>query len=392
MIPLKRLPKRVTDFLYRYKSHFRCGQGQHYRIVCWLLVALILDAGKGKLIQLSRMVPRSLRYWALLRMVRAGWWDEQALIREVAGDVLLWLPPPADGTLYVIGDSTVKGKRGRKHPLGFKTRMNEHAPYIFGFAMVLLVAARGRYRVPVRLALVDPRRKGHANILFRQMLRDFIPPAWARQVVVLADAGMAAKATLRLLRRKQYGYIFALPRTWKLADGTHLRNLVRHLAKHLYKRCKSSKPDGRRKSYWVFRRRAELKVLGQVTIILSKERRNFGPKKVKIIVTNLTDLSTASVLSGYARRWDVELTIKELKGALHLGQMQVTRDKNRVQRSVALSVLAYLLLLRLYGKAVPPAWSIFQLKQRFTAEVFEEHWNHSEQRWQEKLDQHRRAA
>ena len=44
-----------------------------------------------------------------------------------------------------------------------------------------------------------------------------------------------------------------------------------------------------------------------------------------------------------------ELTIKELKSGLHLGQTQVTQDKARVTRSVALSVVAYLLLVRLYG-------------------------------------------
>jgi hypothetical protein len=45
--------------------------------------------------------------------------------------------------------------------------------------------------------------------------------------------------------------------------------------------------------------------------------------------------------------YNIEVTIKELKSGLHLGQMQVTKDKERVMRSVALSVLAYRLLVRL---------------------------------------------
>ena len=55
------------------------------------------------------------------------------------------------------------------------------------------------------------------------------------------------------------------------------------------------------------------------------------------------------MLSIYGWRWGVEVTIKELKSGLHLGQMQVTKEAERVTRSVALSVLAYLLLVRLYG-------------------------------------------
>ncbi|PON12469.1 hypothetical protein C2W62_39445 [Candidatus Entotheonella serta] len=66
----------------------------------------------------------------------------------------------------------------------------------------------------------------------------------------------------------------------------------------------------------------------------------------------------------------VEVTLKELKGGLHLGQMQVRRDADRVARSVALSVCAYLLLVRLYGRDAKSGqpWSLFRLKQRFQAD------------------------
>jgi len=65
-------------------------------------------------------------------------------------------------------------------------------------------------------------------------------------------------------------------------------------------------------------------------------------------------------------RWAVELTIKELKGGLHLGRMQVSQDAERVERSVVLPVCAYLLLVHLYGQdqAVSKGWSLFQLKRR----------------------------
>lgn len=394
MIRLNRLPKRVADFLYQFKDHFRCGQGRHYLIFCWLLVALLLDSGKGRLKDLSRLVPERIRYWAMMRMIRSGWWDAQALVKAMAECVMAGLPVPSDRVLYLIGDTTIKGKRGANHPLGFKTRMNEYAAYVFGFAAVLLIAHWGRFRIPVAVALIDPSRTGHQNILFRQMLRTFVPPAWVKKVVVIADAGFAAKPTLKVIRHQRYDYVFALPRTWKLADGTHLRDLARHLPKHVYHRVASSKPDGRRKDYWVFRRRSALNILGDVTIVLSKKRRNEGPKGVKIIVTNLVGASAAEILSSYARRWGIELTIKELKGGLHFGQMQVTKDKARVARSVALSVLAYLLLLRLYGQeeSGKQGLSVFRLKQRFMAEVYQEQGHRSEQRWRKKLDQYRLAS
>jgi hypothetical protein len=394
MLGLTCVPQKVYDFLYPYKSHFRCPQARHFSLFCWLLVMLVIDQGKGTLKELSRLMPLRIKYWALMRMVRSGWWDEQALITELSLDVLSHLPPPSDATLHLIGDATLKGKRGQKHPLGRTCRVNEYARFCFGFEMVLLIASWGHFRVPVAIAVIDPRRKGQQNILFRHMLREFVPPAWALSVVVEADAGFAATRTFGLIERLGYRYVFATARTRKFSDGKHLRDLVQHLPKSQYRRIKTSKPDGRRRDYWVYECRRELKDIGDVTIILSKQRRNDGPKKAKIIVTNLEAATAGQVLSYYARRWGIEVTIKELKGGLHLGRMQVTRDAGRVKRAVALSVLAYLLVVRLYGKEAHTAgeYSLFRLKQRFIADVFQEHVSRTEQRWKDKLDKYRLAA
>jgi hypothetical protein len=339
-------------------------------------------------------LPPTLKYWPTMRMIRSGQWDAAAVIEGLATTTLRTLPPPADGVLYLIGDSTVKDKRGRKHPLGHTTRHSEHDPYTFGFEMVLVIASWGRVRVPVALATIDPAIKGHQNLRFRQLLKDFVPPAWVRQVVVVADAGFAANATMRLIAEKRYMYVFAMPRTRKLTNGTHLRDLVQHLPKSCYARRASHKPDGRRRDYWVFLRRATLHNLGDVTIVLSKKRRNDGPKGVKILVTNLTEASAGAILGIYAWRWGVEITIKELKSGLHIGQMQVTHDKERVTRSVALSVLAYLLLVRLYGReeALTQAWSLCKLKERFIGEVAQEAVRRTELKWQRKWKQFKDVA
>jgi len=116
---------------------------------------------------------------------------------------------------------TLKAKRGRKHPLGHTTRHSAHDPYTFGFEMVLLIASWDQVPVPVALAPIDPQIKGHQNILFRQMLKDFAPPSWVRQIIVVADAGFATNETLRLITKQQYTYVFAMPRTRKFTNGKH---------------------------------------------------------------------------------------------------------------------------------------------------------------------------
>jgi hypothetical protein len=327
-------------------------------------------------------------------MLRSGYWDAASLIEESSVAVLATLPPPADGVLHLTGDSTITERTGEQQPLARKTRTNEYAPYVFGQALVLVIAQWGRVRVPVRAAVVDPKIQGHQNLLFRQMVQNFVPPAWVKAVIVEADAAFAAKATLKSIADRGWGYVFGLARTWKLADGTHLRDVARHTTHSCYHRYVAHKPDGRRKCYWVFRRTACVRHLGHVTLLFSKRRPNDGPKRIKLLVTNLTEATTGTILSHYHRRWGVEVTFKELKSGLHLGQMQMTKDPGRVARGLLLPVLAYLLLLRLYGRefSAEHGASIWQLKRRFTEEVYQEQYDRSEHRWRKKLDQYRAAA
>jgi hypothetical protein len=92
--------------------------------------------------------------------------------------------------------------------------------------------------------------------------------------------------------------------------------------------------------------------------------------------------------------YNIEVTIKELKSGVHLGQMQVTKASERVERSIVLSVLAYLLLVRLYGRdeALTKEWSLFKLKERFVGEVAQEAVARIERKWQRKLKQFKDVA
>jgi hypothetical protein len=171
--------------------------------------------------------------------------------------------------------------------------------------MVILIASWDRYRFPIAIAPLDPEIKGHQNLLFRHMRKTFKPPSWVRQVVVSADAGFAANQTLQLIDARHWTYVFAMPRRRKFTNGKSLRDLVRHWPKSCYHRRASAKPDGRRRDDWVFRRRATLNRLGDVTIVRSKKRRNDGPKQVKLFVTNLTEARAGAILSEYAWRWAV---------------------------------------------------------------------------------------
>src|SRR3982750_2976073 len=147
---LSRIPQRVATVLAPLSVFFRSHpQGQHFRLLCWLLVSLLLCQGSATLKQLVRLLPSRLHYWSLLRLLRAGYWDAADLLAELARTVLATLPPPADGTLYLIADTTLRGKAGRKQPLAHRTRLNQHEPFVFGHSVLLVLAHWGRLRIPI---------------------------------------------------------------------------------------------------------------------------------------------------------------------------------------------------------------------------------------------------
>jgi hypothetical protein len=373
MIRITRLPEEVTRLLAPLKPYFSY---RHFLVFCWLLVAHLVCFEKATLQALARYIPAHVAAWHLRRLLAAGRWSWARVLEWLVSQALAAFPPPRDGVLYLVVDSTLKGKRTKQNPLAKKARLNEYAPYTFGLHVVLLIAQWEVYRVPLAFRLVQPKGSpGYQseNALFREMLQEVVVPAWVKQVVVVADAAYPSRANLQAIQARGWFFVRAFPRTWKLANGQHLRDLVTHLPRHHYRQVRVPLvvPRARRRVFWTFAKRAQLRQVGDVTVVLSRRRRNDSPKHTKLLVTNLPQATAHVTVALYLRRWPVELCIKELKGVVGLGQHQVTKDAARVERSVAVALMAYLLLLRLRAKQIKPgtSWSAFTLKQQFAWEV-----------------------
>jgi hypothetical protein len=355
-----------------------CFHHRHHLVFSGLLVLHLISGDRANLKELSRHGSAQLAYQHYRRLLCAAYWCTKTLLWWFADQALQAFPPPEDGILSLVGDSTLKGKRGPKQPVAHKTRLSQYHPYVFGFRIVLLMAPWDVYRMPVDFTLVrrtdDPDYRPE-NALFRQMLHDFRRPAWCAEVVVTAAAAYASRANLALIQALGYGYVMALPRTWKVANGQALKALVTHLPR--WKSTQIRMPTvntQRRRTFGVYAKRARLRHLGDVTVVLSKCRRNQGPKHPKILVTHRPQTVTAREVVGvYWRRWWVELLCKELKGVVGLGPHQVTKKPDRVERSVAVAIMAYWLLLKLRAQDVPAdrPWSALRLQRGFAWEVMQ---------------------
>ena len=374
MPPLTRLPPKVAYFLRgtQHLFHYR-----HHLIFCWSLVLILVYQDKATLSGLARFGPKHICEWHLRRFLYAGYWCWRVLLSRLVDAVIAVLPPPEDGVVYLIGDGTYKGKTAKHHPLVKKGRLTTYGPYLFGLQIIFLMLHWGNYRIPIDMEIV--RRKGQPdhhspNALFRQMLHRFQPPVWTQRVIVLADAEFPSKETLKLIQKRGFFFVMSLARTWKFEEGHSLKDLVTHIRKSCFDKTWFIDSQARRRVYWAYGKTTRLRHVGDVTVILSKKRRNSGPKATKILVTNLPEVKSRTVIALYSRRWNVELLIKELKGVTGMGQAQVTKEPRRVERSVALSVMAYLMLLRFRHTDIPTkgAWSAFTLKRNFAWEIMQQ--------------------
>jgi hypothetical protein len=366
-------------------------KSRHRLILCWLVFMQALYPGRKTLEELARWTPAQVTVWRFRRLLKASYWHVHLLVEWWAQEALATLPPPSDGTLSLVGDGSEKPKRGTQNPLAQKGRKSEHHPWFFGIRFALLIANWDVYRLPMAFRLIRP--KSHPeyqpeNALFREMVGRFVPPAWAKRVIVEGDAASGSQENIKMVQQRdiddaarRWGFVFAIARTWKTVEDKAIKDLVTHLPRKYSQRTRVPRLPGAKgcKTFWVYSTRLCLRHIGDVTVVLSKRGRNLGPKHTKILVTNLDEWIPRQVVGAYQRRWPVEQINRELKTDLGLGEHQVSKDERRIEKSFGIAVLAYLLLIRACHQEMIPgkSWSVSQLQHAFRLRVITNQVEHS---------------
>jgi hypothetical protein len=400
MMAFTYLPGFVTMV---FRSMPTVWRGRHRLLLCWLIFMQAVHPGRKTLEEMAQWTPATITAWRFGRLLKAAYWNVHLLVNWLAQDLLTTLPPPTNGILYLFGDGSHADKRGTKNPVGQKGRISQHHPWFLGLRFVLLMAAWDGYRVPVSFRLILPKRhEGYCseNALFRAMVEEFVPPRWAKLVIVGGDAAYGSKANIRMVQDRDksdtarcWGFVFAIARTWKTVEDKSLKNLVTHVPHKYYQCTRVSREPGRkgRKTFWTYSTSLCLRHVGDVTVVLSKKGRNLGPQHTKILVTNLAALTPSQVVCIYQKRWAIELMNWELKSGLGLGEHQVSGHKDRSEKSVGIAVLAYLFVIRVCHHEIVPgkSWSIFQLQHALRLRVMT---NQVEHKVKVKMAKIRKAA
>lgn len=400
MVTVTYLPLFVT-ILFRGMPGI--WKSRHRLILCWLVCMQALFPGQKTLEELARWTPASITVWRFRRLLKAAYWDSHWLGEWWVQEALNTLPPPKDGTMYLVGDGSHKPKRGTQNPLAQKGRKSEYQPWFFGIRFVLLIANWDVYRLPVAFRLIRP--QSHPayqpeNALFRAMVERFVPPTWAKRVIVEGDAAEGSQENMPLVLKRdaddptrRWGFVFAIARTWKTVEGKAIKDLVTHLPRIYDQRIRVPRLPGTKgsKTFWVYSTRLCLRHVGDVTVVLRKKGRNVGPKQTKILVTNLDEWIPRQVVGAYQRRWPVEQIKRELKTDLGLGAHQVRGEEGRIENSFGMAVLAYLFLIRACHQEIRPgtSWSIAQLQHALRLRIIT---NQVEHNVKTRLTKSRKAA
>ena len=188
MIAVPSLPFFVT-ILFRGMPGI--WKSRHRLLLCWLVFLQALDPGRTTLEALARWTPGSLPAWRLRRVLKAAYGHIPLLRAWWVQEAFHTLPPPKDGTRYLGGDGSVKPQRGPQNPGAHKGRQSEHQPWCWGVRFALLIATGASSRFPVACRLIRPQTPPASrteNALCRAMVQHFVPPAWAKRVIVVGDA------------------------------------------------------------------------------------------------------------------------------------------------------------------------------------------------------------
>src|SRR5215813_12378119 len=107
-----------------------------------------LFPGRNTLEELARWTPGPITVGRLRRVLQAAYWDVHLLVAWWVAEALQTLPLPKDGTRHLVGDGSVKPKRGTQNPLAKKGGKARISP---GFAASALPCC-----LPRAMSIISP--------------------------------------------------------------------------------------------------------------------------------------------------------------------------------------------------------------------------------------------
>ena len=343
---IDRFPKFLQSMFAPMQAFVSGAQFRHLR---WMVLALVMNARRAKLIHLAGVTPKGGHRTSRGSFLSAPW-DAPLLLADQAIRSLQSMRPRKGETINLLLDDTRITKRGKK--MAALSKIWDHKNQCFARGHMVVTAAilfRGVV-LPWRISLWLPRAYAKSNYqkmteMAAAMIDGFEPPEGLK-TRVLFDAFYLAPCVIRACQNKGFYWFSVASKNRKLTGRKYarkekIRDFAPSVLKHHGQRVRLPRSRG-----WRWMRiaavDASLSRLGQVRMVLSK--RPHDPwKKVLAVVTNETKLKPREIISIYEKRWHIEVLFKELRDSLGLGDYQVI-GRNAIERHLHLVCLTHLVL------------------------------------------------
>jgi len=251
---------------------------------------------------------------------------------------------------WLVLDSTIKGKRGKKlcNLQKFRTAHGFTMGHCFVFAMLICedglqhIVAVSPY-LTKKFCKRTKRTFKTQNQLAVEILQGFRIPLETHLTVVADSAFLADFVVDEIRRHPTWSFVSSLDSNRKITVKkytSHARDFGRRHLPNL--QTMSIVCNGRKNLLSVMSTDAEVSKVGEATVVVSRR----GCQTI-ILAGIGKKLSSREICTAYLLRWRIEIMFKELKQYLHLGSYQF-QEFEAYMNHVFLVVLAYCTLKLLY--------------------------------------------
>lgn len=337
MFVIGNLPRKLKRFFGSVPHFFEKRQWPHFYS---LVLVYALAHGRRNINHLNLFLQDKAHRQRHQDFLVESPWDGATVVQCVARALLESMNPEDGELLEILVDLSHAPKRGKTMEAAHRYFDPVTKTYQWGHTFLLCVLRFRGVVIPWTIRLWVPRdfcgsprgkKLGlvfrNSNELAREVIRQFPKDLAARfRMRVLFDCGFLNKTVVEACKDRDFRYIsvaksnrvfFPFGYAGKRKLSSYGPGVVRTYGKTI------QLPGARKPAkFRVATRTGSMRGLGMVQVVFSER---LSDRSFVALVTDQTELSAREVVSGYRGRWPIEVTLKELKQSLGLGQYQTTR-------------------------------------------------------------------
>lgn len=314
---------------------------EHFR---FLIVALLINARRGKLCHLTKAIPNQGHRTAHARFLTSKW-DAPGVLAAQALRIIKHMKPGRNEPVYLLIDDTRIRKHGRKMAGVSKIWDQKTHAFMRGHIVVMAAIHFRGITIPWAVELWMPKEQVGSD--YRKLTQIAVsliqrfPQGISRKVRVLFDAAYLAQTVVKACQSQGFTWFSVAARNRKLfrrGRKKAIRDLAPGVLKYHGHRVRMKRSRG-----WRWMRIASvlgtLGKTGEVRLVVSKRSGGSG-REMLSVVTNELKRTARETIAIYEKRWNIEVLFKELRTSLSLTDYQVI-SRLAIERHLHLSCMAH---------------------------------------------------